>query len=62
MSDSLMEVANLANNKLFALSGLTKMVETWVQWGLRGDSTDEEIDSIIRDYLDYKQDKAKARL
>lgn len=57
--DSIAATVNEANNRLFALSGLTKLTETWVQWGLRADSTTQEIDLIIRDYLEYRREKGK---
>lgn len=58
MSDVFVTAVNEANNRLFAATGTTRLTETWVQWGLRADSTNEEIDAIIADYLDYRRQKA----
>lgn len=55
--ESIAEKVNQANHKLYVAFGVTRLTETWVQWGISPDSTDQEIDAIINDYVTYRQEK-----
>lgn len=57
-AENIAEKVNQANNRLYGELGVTRLTETWVQWGLSPDSTDREIDCIVNDFVTYRLEKA----
>lgn len=56
--ENIAEKVNNANNRLYGATGTTRLTETWVQWGLHPDSTEQEIDLMVRDFEEYMKDKS----